>query len=685
MQTSLATARPNKPHWLAPAGKTWTPSVVVYFDTETTEIPEDGYLDNIMRCWDARTRLRHGVAPQHWRVRNEAGEEPAQIAKVCEYAAMIEGEAWVFAHNLGFDLAVTSLPFILAEHKWNIDAFHLGDESCWWVFRKDGAKLILTDSWSWVRCDLATAGREVGRRKLPLPSGDDNLAVWHKRCKRDVHLLDGVMTTIMDWWDQNDVGRFGLTGAGCGWSAMRSRLPKKRLLVGPDGERTAFERTAIHGGRKEVYQVGEVKDTWCADYDFVACYPTTVAGFRLPEVPKQRFDRVPESLALHVNPWQDVICEATITTDRPCVPVKVGDEVWWPTGTFRTVLTGPELRYAATVAEKVVLGAGYSYKMGTALADWAAWCLKLQFAHVAEAPLIVSRMAKGWGRSVIGRFASRTSQIVSQRPSQHLNWHLETGHNLETGATIEVLSMGGTELTIEKNVDSADCAPAVLAFVEGYSRVALARMLDSRDPSRLLQCNTDGWWERKAVRAATYELPNVPDGYTVVRKALERKLVVLGPNHVQTPTERRYAGIPRKATENGDGSFAWHDWPGLRWQLEHSENGTYRRPLKDAVLADHYVRRWVLDSGETIPATTDVAPDGSTFLLPFSQTRRRIRSDRLAKVQVPTLQKLRDEVPAILQPEDPGFPVLPGRERLRPAGLVKRKALRTPKGVMSTP
>lgn len=659
------TERATKPHWLSPSGRTKTPDVVVFFDTETTEYEEGDRLCQILRCWDARTRVRHEARPRHWERRDDAGTEPCDLADVVEYAATITNEAWVFAHNIGFDLSVTNLPFVLIERAWNIDALHLGDESTFWVLKRDGQKLVLTDSWSWVRADLATCGKDVSMRKVPLPSGDDSLDVWHRRCKHDVAILDKTMSTILDWWDENDLGRFGITGAGCGWSAMRRHLKPRRILVGPDKERTSFERRAIHSGRKEVYVVGQFAGEWFADYDFVAAYLTTAAAFPLPQQPKGEFRQMPEHLVYDPPLGLDVICEVEITTRTPCAPTRIDDEVWWPTGTFRSVLTGPEIRYAATIADKVTIGAGRTYRMGFALADWAAWCLTVQHSFARDVPPIVARMAKGWGRSVIGRFAAKTSHVVAQRPSTHLGWHLETGHDLDTGAAIDVLSIGGTEFTLSKDQDATDCFPAVLAFVEAHCRVALGQMLDRREPTRLLQCNTDGWWERRAVRSARYELENVPEPYKVTRKALERQLAVLGPNHVQTPSERRFAGIPRKAERTDRGSFQWHDWPGFRWQLEHGEQGTYQRPLKDTTIQDHYVRRWVTSTGETIPATFAVSAEGDTLILPWSETIGRVRTDVLAPTQVERLAPLADTPPTILQAATWPGPFPRGRQRLR--------------------
>ena len=61
------------------------------------------------------------------------------------------------------------------------------------------------------------------------------------------------------------------------------------------------------------------------------------------------------------------------------------------------------------------------------------------------------------------------------------------------------------------------------------------------------------------------------------------------------------------------------------------------------LLENHYCRRWVLNTGETVPASATVSRRGATALLPWSQTACRRETDQLAEHQVPALELLRDE------------------------------------------
>jgi hypothetical protein len=576
---------------------------------------------------------------------------------------------WIFAHNLNFDLTVSQLPYILTGRQFSVDAYGLSKESNWWVLKRDGHKVTIADSWSWCNDSLDTLAKDIGRRKVPLPGTGATMEEWHKRCRIDAEILTQVIVTLMDWWDRAKLGRWSITGAGCGWQAMRTLTGRKRIVVGPDSDRTPFERQAIFGGRKEVFRVGELSGEWCADYDFVGAYPSVVAHHRMPMTPGKWYDQIPDAIQARRHSNSDYIAEVTITTDRPVAPVKIMGDVWWPTGTFRTTLAGPEIDYARSKGAIVTIHGGYVYRMEYALRPWAIWVLGLLNAPSGDVPPLVRRLAKGWSRSVIGRFAGHSSQITSQRASVGSGWRLETGHNITTGRRLEVLTMGDTEITTEHDLDGAECFPAVLAFVESHCRVALATMLDSRAPSRVLQCNTDGWWERKVVRDHAYQLEDVPWPHRVVRKACVNQVRILGPDHLITSHERRLAGVPKNATAAIDLGYEWHDWPGLAWQLERNADASYLRPKKELQLSASYCRRWVLDNGETVAVTTDIDSTQSTYIVSWSRTLARRNTDTLAAYQDERLMSLNDSDTAPPVIFDTLGPSLPGRGSVNPVDL----------------
>jgi hypothetical protein len=657
-----------KPHWLRPGGKTKTPQVVVSFDTETEFTTRDGAEVLTLRCWDACLRYRAKDAGGEDFTEDWSGETPRELAATLEAAAGITGEAWCFAHNAGFDLTVTSLPMVLAELGWEPDFVNIGDETCVFAMSWAGQKIIITDTWSWLRCSLETAAKDVGMRKVKLPENVDTLEAWHHRCRHDVQILDQLLAELLDWWDGAQVGSFGVTGASCGWRTLRARVPAKTVLVGVEQPRTRLERQAIFGGRKEVWQVGRIRNRWVEDWDLAAAHLTTMAALPLPASPIDARNWTPPPSAVAPPSGLGAVVTVEITTRVPCAPLRVGDDVWWPVGTFRTVLTTPELAEVLKDADKVTILTAQWYRMTDAMTEWGQWCLELMAQPDNVVPRVVKRVAKGWGRAVPGRFALRTSKLIREAPALNLGWALEQGYDLDTGESLETLTYGGIARTYRKDQDGSDVSPVVLAFVEGYVRAAMAQIIRDRPPGELLQCNTDGWWEIRPGRTASNAAESVPGPYRAVRKAVSRDVTVIGPNHMDSLGDRRLAGVPKDAKQSLDGAYRWQDWPGLRWQLQFSRPGEYLRPGRELRLANHYCRRWVLTSGETVPVSVVTSPAGVASLLPWSQTSGRRPSDVLAEWQVPALQELADVESPWAYAGDASDPHLPGRQLPPPPG-----------------
>src|SRR5271166_387734 len=171
------------PHWLPPAGRTKTPPLVVCFDTETrSEQTKRGEVHRL-RCWDAVVRDRTGSSSKSPPIDFYAGETAGELAELLELATEATPEVWALAHNLGFDLTVTALPVVLAARGWEASFINLGQETCIFAMQKGKARLVLTDSWSWLRCSLQEAARDIRVRKEALPADDADLAAWHKRSR----------------------------------------------------------------------------------------------------------------------------------------------------------------------------------------------------------------------------------------------------------------------------------------------------------------------------------------------------------------------------------------------------------------------------------------------------------------------------------------------------------------------
>jgi len=169
------------PHWLRTNEKVWTPDRLIVFDTETSWLTEEKREIHVPRCWALDYVTRHLDGKVGVRHERYADTDIGELAPTVDALSFRTGETWVFAHNLGFDLAVSALPERLSDLGWTIADFWLGDESTWVILKQRSRKLVLTDSWSWLRMRVEDMAKTMRRRKLTLPANNGSKAAWLAR------------------------------------------------------------------------------------------------------------------------------------------------------------------------------------------------------------------------------------------------------------------------------------------------------------------------------------------------------------------------------------------------------------------------------------------------------------------------------------------------------------------------
>lgn len=591
-------ARRVATHWLRENARNATPHRLLLFDTETRPSSEDDPDAQVLRLWSARLVRRHDVDPKLPRREWFDGDTAAELAALVDRLGRHDRTLWLFAHNLSFDLAVTALPVELAERGWQLTEGALTSDSPWCRMARKGGRITLADSWSWLPASIETLGTLVDRRKLVLPSTDDPDAAWRARCRRDVEIATLAIEQVMDWWDAGQLGNWSVTGPASGWSTYRHRRPAPRVLVDPEPAARAFEARAITGGRREARRTGELPRGLFADLDLATAHLAVMASKPLPARRFRAFTELGQD-----SPWlrssiMDVLAECEVDTPTPRYPWDSGRGVFYPTGRFRTVLAGPEIREAIARGELRSIGAGRLYHVRAHMASWAIWLAQLMAVETPDVPPVVRLMAKHWSRCVPGKWAGHTSEVIRKTPDPRPGWAVERGAVDGGRRAADFLRLGGELWTIARDEWADDAFPAILAFIQSYTRVALGRLVDALGPA-VVSANTDGvlvdvhrwYWH-----VATGSFGRLPSGaallgmldawaterdpelapFQVRIKGAWSEVRVLGAQHLILGTERRLAGIPRKATVLADGRYAFTAWPKLRVQLIPDGPPTYR-------------------------------------------------------------------------------------------------------------
>lgn len=655
--------RPAVPiHNLRPNHAEWTPPHVVFLDTETRTLP--GVEPEVLglRLWSAKLVDRRPTKAGRQETVAGQGHTAAELVEWLTGAIRGRATVWLYCHNLAFDLTTTRLPLVLALHGWEVAEAAVGGKAPWLRMRNGTRRICMADSWSWLPNALEAIGAAVGIDKPRLPGEADTDEVWFARCAADVEILAAAVLQLMDWWDRNKLGRWTISGAASGWNAYRHTPTPYKVTIDPDPAGIAADRAAVHGGRRGVWRVGTLNAGPFLELDFTAAYPTVAATLPLPTKRSSAF----RSLAC--DDWRldsddyDVAAEVELATAVPRWPVKLGDANWYPVGRFRTTLAGPDIREARRLGCLVAIRAGYVHRMGYAMEPWARWCLAVQRGQHPDAPPAARLAAKGWGRTVIGKWAAHAFERVELGPSPVGGWSYEEGWDEATSSRGGMVDIAGRRWWVTSAGDAENAYPAVLAWVEAEVRARLSRTVEAIGAGCVIQADTDGLIIAQrsiGTRAARGHLI-APDGLSGVARTkwvldqldpvlaplslrIKRSsphVTVLGPQHLEVGGQRRLSGIPAGATQGEDGRYRGRVWPKLQWQLQHGSSEGYARPMVTARIKGPYATGWVTTRGTVLPPQATITPDGRTVLLPWERTELRPAGARLTEAQHPYLAGL---------------------------------------------
>ena len=414
-------------HYLRANESEWTPGRVLVVDTETRSTRVDGLDTLALRLWVAARLDRRGDRWISACNLTGSGEDRRSLARWVDAQTVGAQTVWLYCHNLGFDLTVSRLPDQLHRLGWRMSDWSFAGRNVAGRMTKGSKRLALCDSVSLMPHALAVIGRALGRQKGTLPAPEASEAEWLDYCTRDVLITAEAVLTLMDWWDREQLGHWAQSGPGCGWNAMRHRHGGRAILVKTEPEGVQADRAAIRGGRRDVTRVGEVAGGPFALVDFSNAYLTVAASCLLPKGRRAPVSAQPSFSHLVDGNRFGTVAHCRIDTPTPAYPLRTKTGVFYPTGQFDTVLCSPEIVAARAAGHLVSIMGGWVHDTGYALQPWAQWCLDRLADDDDQTPPVVKMMVKQWGRSVIGKFAGRSSSRKDLGPALWPGWHLERG------------------------------------------------------------------------------------------------------------------------------------------------------------------------------------------------------------------------------------------------------------------
>lgn len=669
--------RPQNRHWLSENAAERSPRRLCFYDTEG--LPQDHSNLQTLRLWVARHVLRKSITPSLPRERQSEGHTAQHLADFISNGARSDTPLYVCAHGASYDLTITRLPLLLLERGWELGQHALMSGEPWAHFHLGEKTIRLIDSHSFLPRSLEEIGDRIGIPKRSLPDFDAPDEEWFERCRQDVEIMTRAMLEFLDWWDRHRLGAFADTGPGSGWHVMRHRKAPDKVLIDPEPEGRAWDRQALYGGRRDCWQKGLLSEGWYVELDLVQAHLGICATQALPILRGAHFDSLPLDTYLLNHLAAGVIAECEIETETPRYPLRLQGAITYPVGSFRTVLCSPELAHARQLGELRAIDRGRRYRLGFAMEGWGNWIQRILSGDQPDTPVTAQIAAKGWSRTVPGRWAMRTGRQDFELPSASRSWGVTWGRDHPSGAPRTILTIGGRELWLLQDQEADSSFPAVLAWVQSHTRVLLDRLISALPPGAVILCNTDGVLVKleelyAAVRLQGWRLT----GYTQAReladacagileretapirlqvKAVYRQGEVIGAQHTILDGRRKLAGVATRAQEIRPKVYTYETWPRLAWQMAQGSSRGYVNGQASVDLSEVKVPRWEYEDGCCEPLRLDMWPTRHQWWASTPAPACERHQSPLQAAQHPALTKVLEGPVHDMGAEHPALPV----------------------------
>jgi hypothetical protein len=545
------------------------PTRIVAFDCETSATPLTSYR--------ARHDLRLGVACYwHRRGQNESDtynwfsfDNPDSFWNWLVSHVHNKTRLVVTSHNLSFDLSILGAFAHLPERGFELTGYYCKGLTTLIRFKSKRGNLDFVDNTNFFPGSLASLSNLVDLPKLQVDFdnvSDTDLEVY---CHRDVEILVALWQQWLAFLQEHDLGHWCRTLPSQAFAAYRHRFMRYKILIHDHQKALHLERASYHGGRTEVLQVGKFADGpyYKLDvnsmYSYVMeskAYPCVLYGYR--ENP--RLEYLINRLERH-----SVIADCEICTNHPAFPHPVAGHTTYPVGTFRTVLTTPELKYILAYGQVLKCYALAFYRSEHIFTDYVRYFypLKRQYHESGNKPY--RTIVKGFLNFLYGKFGQRglSDTIVGQCSVS--DTQIISCVDEKTRERYNLIHLGGQVIRRQSQDESYNSFPAIAAHVTAYARMYLFSLLSLAGRENTLYMDTDSLIVNQAgydnlrhtlndSRLGALKLEGIsavvtiraPKDYTFADhtyiKGIRSSAEVLGPNHYLQDKFPSIAGLLRK-------------------------------------------------------------------------------------------------------------------------------------------
>lgn len=394
--------------------------------------------------------------------------------------------------------------------------------------------------------DFALAGGQGKYKVVDLANFFPDLQLAGNSGLADLRI---VVAAVRDWHElvaAEGLGRIRATIPAQALEGFRARFLPSRLYYRRTEYVCRAERDSYYGGRCECFRLGLINGP-VYELDTVSCYlrlaqnasiPIAYAGYGLGHPKGDVYD-------LGHNPYS--ISDATVRTSEPCLPMRCGRRVIYPTGVWRGVYSGTELSALELRGGSVTNHQTWWYRSACIFKGWSEWALEMRRAEAIQGTPHTQAAVKRLGVALFGKLGQR-GQIWQSTGVEIEDGPLTGGISLGAGdaAPTQFRVLNGAEQITRSRPCPRIGAPAAAGYVTALGRGLLQARIDLAGREHVYYVDTDCLFTDQtgynALQAAGVVRAAEPGYLRLVD--VHDWIVLHSPKHYLTPRRRVHSGQP---------------------------------------------------------------------------------------------------------------------------------------------
>lgn len=517
-----------RPHILAASKKNESPSMMLFFDSESwvkTEITEQMINEALAKkveiehklyliCGCLVKRTKKGFK-ESWNDYYISGMTEETWTK--EVSENLMHNFWtdidrlipskkkisVFAHNAKYDVLVTGAVPELIKLGYKVVAF--SDSNPFFIkftkFKEDelgiphAEKTIsIVSSTNYYQFTLAKLGECFNIPKMEVDYETVSVDEAVPYCRNDVLILKVAMMEFMKFIQEEDLGNFMMTIAGQSFTAFRHRFMKHDIYIHKSPDCLKLEREAYAGGRNECWRIGNV-DEKVFYLDVNSMYPYVMKNFKYPTklVTCRKYGEL-KDIVNFIDRGYYIIAKVKLRTDKRIYFKKAGKLIF-PVGEFITTLSTPELIRAIKDDHIIEVIEFNVYENDYLFVEYVDYFYgkRLDAKRLKDEVRVL--LYKLFLNSLYGKFGQKNNNYEKVAVADPEIVEVERIYDVDNKKEYQVKTFGGTvfkkETLPDGYNDAFDAFPAVAAHVTSYARMLLYSYIEIAGYENIFYMDTD--------------------------------------------------------------------------------------------------------------------------------------------------------------------------------------------------